>query len=356
MNESGKCIGTPEAIHCVGDCLQSSQVAVQSDHPLTEVPKSQRSATGSAQKIGRPSTIRSASKQFAKRSLGSRLRKGKNVVVMRQYAELRRLAWAFAERHFKLVIIIGNPGLGKTRLFKTVLGDQGLLLHGRVTPLQLYIQAYRHRGLTIVIDDVAGVLSDKLGVSVLKDLCQTEAEKTVAWHSSTKVLREEGVPSSFKTTSPVCIITNDWPTFDAKLPALEDRAQLIVFDPSRLDIHGAASEWFRDQEVFDFIGENLYFLRTLSLRTYQQAAEFKAAGFEWQKLLVDQRKAQLLSLVARLKDDPSLDSEERVRRFAAEGGGSRATYFRYVQLVAGIPRVPRIILEPPKLTPVEGPG
>jgi hypothetical protein len=275
----------------------------------------------------------------------ARLRKGKNVLVIRTYDELRRVALAFADRHFKLVILIGNPGLGKSRLLKSVAGEGALYLHGRVTPLMLYIETYRHRNQPVVIDDVGGLVSDPLGGAILKDLCQSEPEKTVAWRSSGRRLEEEGVPPSFRTTSPVCIITNDWPGFDQKLPALEDRGHLIVFDPRPLEVHRAAAAWFADQEVFDFMAEHLHLLPALSFRTYQQAAEFKAAGFRWQDLLIDPRKTRARRLVARLKADAAYRSEEeRVRAFEAQGGGKRATYFRHAQKLKDVPAVPRILL------------
>jgi len=294
---------------------------------------------------GEQPQMRPAPKRTAKKPLMARLRKGKNVLVLRSYRELDQVARAWADGHFKVIVLIGNPGLGKTRRFKVVVGPEALYLHGRVTPLQLYIAAYRHRNLLIVIDDVAGIIGDPLGVAVLKDLCQSESEKTVAWRSSTKVLEDEGVPTEFKTTSPVAFITNDWPTFDQKLSALEDRAHLMVFDPRPLEIHLASAAWFYDQEVFDFIGENLYFIPVLSLRMYEQAAEFKAAGFAWQDLLIDPRKGWRRRLVAKLKTDPSFSSEEdRVEKFAELGGGSRATYYRHAGIWAKLPPVPRIVL------------
>jgi len=294
---------------------------------------------------GEQPQMRPAPKRTAKKPLMARLRKGKNVLVLRTFRELDQVARAWADGHFKVIVLIGNPGLGKTRRFKAVVGQGALYLHGRVTPLQLYIAAYRHRNLLIVIDDVAGLIGDPLGVAVLKDLCQSEAEKTVAWRSSTKVLQDENVPPDFKTTSPVAFITNDWPTFDQKLSALEDRAHLMVFDPRPLEIHLAAATWFEDQEVFDFIGENLYFMPGLSLRTYEQAAEFKAAGFAWQDPLIDPRKGWKRRLVATLKLDQSFSSEEdRVKKFEELGGGSRATYYRHARILAKLPPVPRILL------------
>jgi hypothetical protein len=290
-----------------------------------------------------PEPIRTTSKRAARRSLEARLRRGKSVLVIRTYHDLRRLARAVADRHFKLVILVGNPGLGKTRLLKAAIGDDALILHGRVTPLQLYIQAYRHRGRLIVLDDVGGLLTDPLGVAVLKDLCQTEPEKEVAWHSSTRVLKDEGVEPKFTTTSPVCIVVNNnnWPALDEKLPALEDRGRLVFFDPPPAEIHRAAAEWFADREILDFIGAHLPFIRGLTLRTYGQAAEDKQAGFPpWQDMLIDRRQAEVLSFIRRLLADETITSgEERVRRFEASGLGKRATYFRWLgklkQAVAG---------------------
>ena len=73
-------------------------------------------ASKAPEKRGEP--IKCAPRRAAKEPMMKRLRRGKTVLVIRSYAELNRVAKAFGDRHYKLIILIGNPGLGKTRLFK----------------------------------------------------------------------------------------------------------------------------------------------------------------------------------------------------------------------------------------------
>ena len=56
----------------------------------------------------------------------------------------------------------------------------------------------------------AEVKAPQEGAPLLKCLCQTEEEKTVAWHSDARSLERHGVPREFTTKSRVVIIANDW--------------------------------------------------------------------------------------------------------------------------------------------------
>src|SRR3954471_20779827 len=80
----------------------------------------------------------------------------------------------------------------------------------------MYVRLYRHRDQFVVIDDVDALYADRSGVRLLKCLCQTEEEKTVAWHSDARSLERQGIPREFVTRSRVAIIANDWRTLDKK--------------------------------------------------------------------------------------------------------------------------------------------
>ena len=67
----------------------------------------------------------------------------------------------------------------------------------------------------VAIDDVDALYADRSGVRLLKCLCQTEEEKTVAWHSDAKSLERQGIPREFVTRSRVAIIANPHVNNDA---------------------------------------------------------------------------------------------------------------------------------------------
>jgi hypothetical protein len=46
---------------------------------------------------------------------------------------------------------------------------------------------------------------------------------------------------------------------------------VVLFQPSTSEIHLRTAEWFWDQEIFDFLGERLYWLQEASMRHYVAA-------------------------------------------------------------------------------------
>lgn len=288
---------------------------------------------------GKP--IRATSRRVAERAMKKRLGRGKKVIVLTTYESLRHLAGAVADGLIPFLILVGNPGLGKTRTFRDTLGEKAHILHGRVSPIHLHIEAYRHRGQILGIDDVHGLLDNPAGVDYLKDFFQTEPIRAVSWLTATKVLEEAGVPREYTLSRPGFLITNNLPRLEEKLPALADRAQLTVFDPPPLEIHQAAVPWCKHQEVFDYIGDHLHLIRGLTLRTYDEMAGWKTIGYDWRSLLVDGKRAQAGHLVAQLKADPGFRTEEdRVRRFIELGAGKRTTYFDVARQLKKMPSLP----------------
>lgn len=68
----------------------------------------------------------------------------------------------------------------------------------------------------------------------------------------------------------------------------EDRSRLFLFDPPPAEVHREMErqEWFHDEEVYGFIGQNLCFFTDLSARAYVKAAEAKEAGEDWRAYLL----------------------------------------------------------------------
>jgi hypothetical protein len=254
-------------------------------------------------------------------------------ITITRYSQLEDFVAAFAARHINLLILVGAPGLSKSRTVRRMLGDEACWIEGNATAFGMYLALYRNRDRLVVIDDVDSLYSDKNGIRLLKCLCQTDEAKTVAWHSAARSLDKARIPREFVTKSRVIVICNDWRmSFNRNVSALQDRGHVLVFRPSAAEVHAQATEWFRDREILDWLSANLHRILEPSLRLYLRAAELKRAGMDWTQSLPLTPENFRKRLVMELKADDSHSTEEcRVRAFGARGGGCRATYFNYAR-------------------------
>ena len=128
------------------------------------------------------------------------------VLRLTTYERLDEYLRAFAQGHFHLMILVGAGGLAKSRSVRAALNGKACWIEGNATPFGMYVRLYKHRDQFVVIDDVDALYADRSGVRLLKCLCQTEEEKSVAWHSDARSLERQGIPREFTTKSRVVII------------------------------------------------------------------------------------------------------------------------------------------------------
>jgi hypothetical protein len=262
----------------------------------------------------------------AKRRRAERLTK----LHITTYERLEQYLHAFAEGHFHLLILIGAGGLAKTRSVRTALNGNACWIEGNATPFGMYVKLFHHRDQFVVIDDLDGIYADRSGVRLLKCLCQTEDEKTVAWHSDARSLERQGIPREFTTKSRVIIIANDWKMLNKNVAALQDRGHVLFFQPSAAEVHRKAGTWFDDKEIYQWFEANLHRVRESSLRYYVRAKELKAAGMDWTEVLADESENSRAKLAANLLGDSGFTTTAaRVQAFVEQGGGCRATFFNY---------------------------
>jgi hypothetical protein len=253
-------------------------------------------------------------------------------VTITSYRRLEEYVVAFAKGHINLLILVRPPGLAKSRTVRGILREEASWIEGNATAFGMYAQLFRNRDRFVVIDDVDSLYSDRNGIRLLKCLCQTEPEKTVAWHSATRTLDKAGIPREFVTTSRVIIICNDWRTLNRNVAALQDRGHVLVFRPTATEVHGKAAEWFQDTDILAWFAANLHRIPERSLRLYLRAAELRRAGMDWTECLPLTPENLRKRIVMELKADTSFATEEsRVREFVRRGGGCRATYFNYIR-------------------------
>jgi hypothetical protein len=277
--------------------------------------------------------------------------------LLTYYSELTEYLQDFAAGRYAFLWLTGRSGTGKTEAARTALQGRDVLFRrsGQLTPLGLYRDLYEHLGMPAVLDDVEELLDEPQGRKLIAALGDTTAEKELTW-SSEYVRRLEDLPTSFKTTSMLCIIANE----TARVPAIANRAQVLNFDPDNREVHQYAARWFWDQEIHDYIGQHMGKMCLLSARVYIKTWEHKAAGRNWKhKLLRYCSTSESEGVVQDLEADPSHPSREsRQLRFTALGLGSRATYHRILKELTKVGRlcpegVGRIVVQgtrPPRAT------
>ncbi len=244
------------------------------------------------------------------------------------YSRLHEYLLAFAQGHINLLVLIGQAGIAKSRLVRESLGSGACWIEGNATAFGMYEKLYRYRDEFVVIDDVDSLYSDKSAIRLLKCLCQTEHEKTVAWHSDAKSLERHDIPREFTTTSRVIIICNDWKTLNRNVAALQDRGHVLVFRPSAAEVHRQAGTWFFDPEIYDWFGNNLHRVSEPSFRHYVRARELKAAGMDWIGIFATDSDNKRARLAADILANTSYScTNDKVRAFIQQGGGCRATFF-----------------------------
>lgn len=272
--------------------------------------------------------------------------KPQHALTLDNYDELFNLVKAFAEGKLNLVILVGTAGVAKSQTVRGVLDRECCWIEGNATSFGIYQQLYHHRNQPVVIDDVDSLYADKSAVRLLKCVCQTDAVKSVAWHSASTALAAEEIPNTFETNSQLMIIANDWKVLDANVAAVQDRGHLVFFEPTQEEIHRQVAKWFWDQQVFDWFGEHLHLITNLSMRQYVRASELKSAGMDWVKALLSDSISEKAMLIAKLKADPRFSEErERVCEFKRLGAGGQTTWYKHVKRLRPAIQVERLELE-----------
>lgn len=274
------------------------------------------------------------------RTLGDR---PEHADVVTTYAKLERFVAAFADGLLNTVLIIGAPGLQKSRLVADALGGSAHMIKGQTTAYGLYRELFLHRDEPLVLDDLDGLFTDRTAVRLLKCVLETSPVKTVAWH--TRASQQDGLPAQFQTRSRTIVITNLWKTLNAHVAAVEDRSHVLSFEPTVLEVHQRVAGWYWNQEIYDFVGENLALIQKPSMREYVLAWDRKNADLPWREYLLGRWLSGKQLLVAQLLADTQFATEaDRVAAFIARGGGCRATYYNILKALPKSAPAPRIIL------------
>lgn len=211
-----------------------------------------------------------------------------NFDLITKYEELSQYTKAFAKRKIIFLLLVGSPGSGKSRQLKSDLaGKTHAWIDNHATNLGLYCAVYEADNSPVVLDDINHLFKSKMACSLMKALTQTEDTRSVSWESTAKALEERNVPRRFKTSSPICLIANQWDGSDADMAAIQDRALPVAFYPSAETVHERvlALGWC-DKEINTFVGQHLAEIPQPSMREYYQAMTLRKAGMDWREKLL----------------------------------------------------------------------
>lgn len=267
----------------------------------------------------------------------------REVIRLSEYAQLELYLTKFARGELGLVLLLGRHGTGKSESVKQALAvsatadlpqtdipKRALYVEGHMQPFGLYRQLWDYRNQPVVLDDLDRLYADPDCVRLLKPLCNTVREKRLNWLSNL-TMNEGALPPTFTTSSSVILIANEWKSLNPNVRALEDRAIILHFCPPNEEVHRKVGQWFDDPEVYRFLGGLLPVVPAVSMRHYCKGSQLRRAGLtDWRDSLLhmiipDRRAASVIAA----QHDPELRSEQqRVARFMATTGASRATYFR----------------------------
>ncbi len=263
----------------------------------------------------------------------------REVIRLTEYADLELYLSKFARGELGLVLLLGRHGTGKSEAIRRTMSVSGadgsrenhaLYVEGHMQPFGLYRQLWEFRNHPIVLDDLDRLYADPDCVRLLKPLCNTVRERRLSWLTNL-TMNDGDLPPAFTTSSNVILIANEWKSLNPNVRALEDRAIVLHFCPPNAEIHRNVGTWFRDTEVYEFLGTLMPAIPAVSMRHYCKGSQLRRAGLaDWRTTLLkmvvpDDRAACVLAM----REDPALRSEdERAAKFIATTGASRATYFR----------------------------
>jgi hypothetical protein len=258
------------------------------------------------------------------------------------YERLEFFARRFAQGRYNCLVFVGPPGRLKSSIIERIVKGQAHVVSGHATPFEVFCELQQHANELIVIDDADDLYAESTGQRLLKNITNPRKPTSVHWTSDAAV--KAGLQKVFTTSSKVCIIDNAWNGQNEHIEALEDRSRLFLFDPPPAAVHRrmADEEWFCDTEIYDFIGDHLFWIKHeegkvgkgLSVRLYVKALEAKEAGEDWREYILKQYvTGPDLDLLV-IEADPYFKGksvEERCQawmtRRGNRRGNSRSTYF-----------------------------
>jgi len=228
--------------------------------------------------------------------------------IRKRFSILDDMTRATGEGIIRGLIVSGPPGIGKSFGIEKII-DQfdvaSVILdsdskfgveRGAASPLGVYkmLYEYSNEGSVLVLDDSDSILYDETTLGLMKAVLDSTKKRRISWKSESRVLENENIPNSFEFKGAVIFITNlkleatrgkigqhmeailsRCHYVDLTIDNVRDkflRCKQIVQD-GMLDSYGFVNgEQF---EILDFMEENQYRVREISLRMIKKMADLR---------------------------------------------------------------------------------
>ena len=250
------------------------------------------------------------------------------------------------------LVIEGQAGWGKTTAVEKALygaGIEGIHLGAYSTPLNLYHFLADNPESFVIIDDCAGLFSEKSSMAILKSATWSalDRERKVKWGSSSLLVNTPGFVFSGK----LIIICNSFPkTPDGE--AIRSRSYVrkvdVSIEEAKFLILQAAQDpkWFQQTnisiEVAEFLVNHLNKdnLSNVSFRTLKKGYHLaEMYPHEWKELFsdivpkkIEKQKVEPMKLIETLIKE-NLKVKDQAQIFQEKTGLSLRTFYSYRRLI-----------------------
>jgi len=131
-----------------------------------------------------------------------------------KYELLNKSLEAVSKGTINLLILKGLPGTGKSYTTLKYVKDNDLnykYINNYATPLAFYKLLHENRNKDVLIFDDVQSINDPKIKSMLKSVCGEleNKERIVSYHSTSPILKQEGLPDSFDLDVNIILIFND---------------------------------------------------------------------------------------------------------------------------------------------------
>ncbi len=250
----------------------------------------------------------------------------KKSIKPEKYKLLYKSLEAVSKGTIKLLILKGLTGTGKTYATLKYVKDNDInyeYINNYATPLAFYKLLYEKRNKDIIIfDDVQSIGEPKIK-SMFKSACGEleDGKRKVSYHSTSPILKTEGLPDSFELEANVVLIFND---DISGFEPIVNRGVTIDFMfnfKEMLEVLQSFQEVANiEQEVMDYVKDNCnQATNNLSIRSLVMLSELKRAGYDF-KLFAK----EILKTDEGMRDLIEMSSKE----WCESSGKHLATYYR----------------------------